>query len=263
MNNKRVEIIVDADNIDECLALAEQYDAVFEYQEFFMSDFVDDYGLCEKRIEFYKSLPRNREMDTLHGAFMDLCPGSTDPLIAMISKLRMKQSMTIAEQLGVRGVVFHSGTIADFKIPNYVEMWKEKTSSFIRQLLDTYPKLEIYYENMFDKDPELLTILAQELKDEPRFGICYDVAHGNLGRVSQQEWFTNLAPYIKHMHVNDNNGINDSHSAVGTGSIDWNEYSCLVDKLGVDASVLVEVTPHESKEQSLKYMRENKVYPFN
>ncbi len=60
------------EQIEESLKLAQQYHACFEYNDFFIPQVFSDDAEIEKRIQFYKSLERDRSRDTLHGAFLDV-----------------------------------------------------------------------------------------------------------------------------------------------------------------------------------------------
>lgn len=259
---KSVYIIPKRDNIEESLRLSREYNAYFEYNDFFMSTVLDDEEKKKELIEFYKSLPRDRSKDTLHGAFLDVALHSSDARIREVSELRVRQSMDIAKELGIRGVVFHTNMIANFKDQVYMENWVKTNATFYKKILTEYPGIYIFVENMFDFDPDMLLELAKELKEEPYFGVCLDYAHAAISKVPAKEWLEVLKPYIKHMHINDNDLKNDMHMALGKGSIDYKEYAKLMNENVMDVSVLVEVSKLEDQEVSLKYMKEEEIYPL-
>ena len=72
---------------------------------------------------------------------------------------------------------------------------------------------------MFDEEPELLRRLADDLSDGPRFGVCYDMAHAYLSQTPLTEWNQALLPYVRHLHINDNDKTQDTHRPVGSGSL--------------------------------------------
>ena len=63
-----------------------------------------------------------------------------------------------------------------------------------------------------------------------------------------------MAPYIGHMHVNDNDLMNDLHLGVGEGQIDFIRWKQLLEQNGVNTSVLLELNGIEKQRQSLAYM---------
>jgi len=77
-----------------------------------------------------------------------------------------------------------------------------------------------------------------------------------------KEWINVLRPYIKHMHINDNDLKNDLHKAIGQGNIDYKEFTSLMTEQNMDVSVLVEVSKPEDQVSSLKYMKKEGIYPL-
>ena len=126
-----------------------------------------------------------------------------------------------------------------------------------------YPEQMIYIENMFDEAPILLRQLARNMGDEKRFGVCLDVAHAFISGSPLEPWFTALRPYIKHVHINDNDGREDLHLPVGSGSFDWEEYNQWGRSVEVKPSVLIEVRSLADLQDSVRFMREHKIYPFD
>ena len=259
---KSVSIIPQRNNIEESLRLSKEYNANFEYNDFFLPFVLDDENKKKELIEFYKSLQRDRSNDTLHGAFLDVTLHSSDARIREVSELRVRQSMDIAKELGIRGVVFHTNMIANFKDAAYMDNWVKTNAAFYKKLLAEYPGIFVFVENMFDFDPDMLVALAEELKEESYFGVCLDYAHATISKVPAKEWFKVLKPYIKHMHINDNDLNNDQHKALGNGDIDYQEFTELMKENNMEVSVLVEVSKIEDQIISLEYMKQKSVYPM-
>ena len=113
-------------------------------------------------------------------------------------------------------------------------------------------------ENMFDFDYELILKLSKELEDVTNFGICLDYAHAAISHVAPVEWLRKCAPYIKHMHINDNDLINDLHMTLGKGKIDWQEFRRELELLlegGImkeTPGILIELKSLESFEESIE-----------
>ena len=257
----QVYIIPDRQDVERSVSLAGEYGAAFEYNDFWKPDVLDDREKQEQIIEHYAKYRTDFSRDTMHGAFLDICVHSDDALIRKISRDRVIQSLEIAKRMGLKGVVFHTGLIGSLRTAGYLKGWKEKNIRFFTEIAERFSAQKIYMENMFDKTPEMLFRLASEL-NHPDFGICYDVAHGNLGPCAMEEWFSRLHPYIMHLHVNDNDGKADQHRAVGSGSINWAQFDGLMKKYKPEAGILAEVSSFVAKEESLHYMKEKHIYPF-
>lgn len=261
---KQIYLIPEYGKMEQSLSLAKEYNCAFEYNDFYRPRVLDDPKEQEKIIQYYAKYRTDFSGDTLHGAFLDVTIHSSDPLIRQASELRVRQSMEIASRMGVRGVVFHTGRLAGFRVAHYLKQWTETNLDFFARLAEEYPKQQIFMENMFDEAPDVLAGLAGQMAERAAgFGICLDYAHAGLTGCAFEEWVQSLAPWIRHMHINDNDLQNDLHRPVGTGKIDWQQFQMLMENYRIDATVLVEVEGYEAQKQSLEYMRRNGIYPLH
>lgn len=256
MVKRNLYIIPDPLNIEESVKLSEQYNTGFEYNDFFFPALLDDEVKLKERINIYKSLNRPSGRDNLHGVFFDICLNSADAKIKQISEMRMRSSMEIAMELGCKGVIFHTNIIPGFETETYLEGWEKMNALFYEKLCEEYSELNIYVENMFDYKPDMLAKLGKRMDSHNNFGICYDVAHGHVHDVSVEDWMKALAPYIKHLHINDNDGKADLHMPVGSGTLDWEKYFKLLNEMSINADLLIEVNGKEKQVESLKYLEE-------
>lgn len=261
---KYVYCIPRLNQISSFLSFSKKYNAGFEYNDFFLPSVLDDEEKVKEILSAYKALDRDRSEDTLHGAFLDICVNSDDPLIFKTSDYRIRQSMHIAMELGVKAVIFHTNYIPTFRLESYRRSWLDRNERYWRNLLSEYPKLMVYMENMFDDDPELLKQLAIRMKNEPRFGVCFDLAHAYISNTPLPEWISELATYARHWHINDNDKLQDSHHPVGSMQLPWSLYKEYTEALPKEKrpSVLLEVRRYEDLEASVKYMEEHGMYPF-
>ena len=257
-----IHLIPDPERLDQSAALAEEYGAFFEYNDFYEPAVLDDPAECARRIRRYEALGRDRSLDTVHGAFLDVTVHSSDPRIRRVSEQRVRQSMDIARSLGVRGIVFHTGTIPNFRSGYYSRGWLERNHAFWTEICGEYPELEVLMENMFDMEYTLLASLSPLMAGSKNFGVCLDYAHARVFGGDPDQWLMALAPYVRHMHINDNDGLDDQHRAVGDGVIDWQRFDRCVSKAGIRPSVLVETRSLELQRKSLQFMQANGIYPF-
>lgn len=239
-----------------------EQDVFFEYNDFFMGEILDDKKKQLKIIENYAKIRNDFSKDTMHGAFLDVTVHSSDERIRNVSHLRVRQSMDIAKEMGLRGVVFHTNRLQGFREKNYLKNWLETNERFFRTICEEYPGQQIFMENMFDEAPDSLAELAVHMQDVPNFGVCLDYAHAAISGTPAEEWIKQLAPFVKHMHINDNDLKNDLHEPVGSGKIDWLQFTEYMKQYKVTATVLVEVTGIEKQRKSLEYMKENHIYPL-
>ena len=247
--------IPDKTCLEESLKLVEENHAAYEYNDFFLPHILDDKKIQLEIIDGYAKYRNDFSRDTMHGAFLDVTVHSMDKRIKEVSELRVRQSMDIAKEMGLRGVVFHTNRIAGFRDAAYLKNWQETNKKFFANICEAYPNQQIYMENMFDEAPDVLAGFAESMMDYGNFGVCLDYAHGAVSGIAAEEWIQALAPYIKHMHINDNDLKNDSHQPVGEGKIDWNRFQQEMNKYRVDTSILVEVSGIEKQKKSLEFMK--------
>ena len=257
---KGLYLIPDRMNLEESLQLLKTYQGAYEYNDFFLPDVLDDKKRQLEIIEFYAKMRNDFSKDTMHGAFLDVTPHSTDRRIREISELRVRQSMDIAKEMGLRGVVFHTNRIYGFRDAAYLKNWKETNKAFFADICNTYWNQQIFIENMFDEAPDVLRELAEEMTEYNNFGVCLDYAHAAISGTKAEVWMKELAPFVKHMHINDNDLKNDLHEAVGTGKIDWKTFQQEIETNQMDTTVLVEVSGINKQKKSLEYMMENHIY---
>nr|MCR5830247.1 TIM barrel protein [Lachnospiraceae bacterium] len=257
-----LHIIPNRNDVDKWARIAKELSAVFEYNDFFDPDLIENKEEYEATVQKYLALDRDRKRDTFHGVFYDIVLNSLDPAIRQKSIERVYLSCETAVRLECRAVIFHTNYIVGFKSIPYRDKWVRDMTAFYKKLIDDFPTLEIYVENMYDDTPELLRRLAEALRDEPRFGVCFDLAHAYLWEVPLKEWIDELSPYIRHIHANDNHKDQDSHMAIGTGSLDWSilNYRQLIKN---KPSILIEVSDEEKLMKSYNYLIKNCLYPFH
>lgn len=248
---RQLMIIPDRKCMNECLEMADKYQLGFEYNDFFNPNILDDENEVNKIIAEYKNynLP---QYTTLHGDFFDVLPFSEDAKIREISDIRVKQSIDVAKKIGAKAVVFHTNYNPFLNTKHYVDNFVEHNVNYWGRLLETNEDINIYLENMFDRTPCVMEAISEGLKDYKNYGVCMDYAHAYISEVEPQIWARDLSKYIKHIHINDNDGISDLHLAWGEGKINRNTFYKCYEKYMEGATVLIETSKMVNKKSSLE-----------
>jgi len=252
---KQILIIPDKDKLKECSELVRKYGLGYEYNDFFMPDVLDDYSKTEALVSMYK----NQDLPlytTVHGAFFDVVPFSVDSRIRGISKLRVEQSVDVAKMIGAKAVVFHTNYNPFLRSRDYVKTWIDTNTMFWKEMLEKNPMINIYLENTFEFNPDILEELSKNLSDYNNYGVCFDYAHAALSQTSVEEWSKRLGRFIKHVHINDNDGISDLHLAWGNGKLDRFKFYECYEKYMNGASVLIETSKLENIIYSLEKLEQ-------
>lgn len=248
-------IVSKAERIQEYKKIADKYHLGFELNDFYVPTVLEDSCLQQKLLEQYHrvGLPPG---STMHGAFLDVVLFSEDPQIRRISELRMSQSMDLAQRVGVKGVVFHTNSNPILSGDYYDSRVVDMVSEYVAKLLEAYPGIEIYLENMFDANPDLLAKIAKNLASYPGFGICLDYAHAVISGTAMEVWVDSLAQFVRHLHINDNDLRRDLHLAVGDGDIDWKQFASYYRQYFSSCSTLIETEQPEQQIRSLQYLKQ-------
>lgn len=250
----KISIVSLIDNVDAIREIADKYQLAFEYNDFFNPDILDDEERLLELVEVYKNQEKPSR-STVHGAFFDVIPFSLDPQIRKISLERIEQSILIAKEIGARGVVFHTNYNPFLSSEEYVTSWVKNNVEIWSEILSANPDIEIYLENMFDTTPNIMVKLSEELCKYDNYGVCLDYAHAAISKTDPEEWARVLSPYIKHVHINDNDLISDLHLAWGDGKIDRQSFYKCYNKYMSDATVLIETNSIENINRSLDRLK--------
>lgn len=253
---KQMLIVPDRQDMDGCLALTKKYGVGFEYNDFYLSDVLDDKEKMQQIAEAYNAVDLPKYCTT-HGAFFDVLPVSADQKVREISDLRIRQSIAAAKNIGARAIVFHPNYNPFLNSESYIKGWVEANAAYWGSVLEQNPDLNIYLENMFDRTPEVLEQLSEKLCKYENFGICLDVGHAFLSKTPLTVWAKHLGRFVKHVHINDNDGISDLHLAWGDGIIPKETFYHCYNEFMSGASVLVETSGYENKEKSLQRLKED------
>jgi len=75
-----------------------------------------------------------------------------------------------------------------------------------------------------------------------RFVACLDVGHANITcrGISIRKVVNVLGPRLKALHVHDNDGLQDQHTAPGLGTVDWEDFCLGLRDIGYDGDFTLE-----------------------
>lgn len=161
----------------------------------------------------------------LHAPFNELHPAAIDPeALALIGK-RMDQAYGICSSLGIDKMVVHSGYLPFV----YFKSWHcDKSISFWGNFMRDKPEtFTLCIENVLEDEPYMMAELMEKLRADGKHdnvGICLDTGHANcMSDIDVKVWIEVLAPYIKHIHIHNNDGKHDYHDSFDKGTLDMRE----------------------------------------
>ena len=173
-------------------------------------------------VESLETLRENGSGISVHGPFWDLCPGSVDPGIREVSRLRLRSLFELVERVLPAQVVCHTGFDPRHH-RGHREVWIDNSLREWAPLAEWAQRLKVplLLENVWEEDPDLHLRLFEKI-DSPWVGFCLDVGHQNsFSRAPLGQWLDALAGYLREIHLHDNDGSYDYHLPVGEGNIDF------------------------------------------
>ena len=218
-------------------ALAREYGFGIEIAEFSCAVNMDeDFERWDELTRGNLSGIKNR---IFHAPFNELCPAAIDPLIARVTKGRLEQAYRLMRRYEINKMIVHSGYIPNL----YFRDWfAERSSVFWRDFLSDKPAdFSLFLENVLEEDPEMLISIIEKTNDE-RFRLCLDIGHagGRASILPVSEWIDVSAPYLKHVHVHNNDHKSDLHDPPGKGLIDMKAAITRITDLRPDTSYTLE-----------------------
>jgi len=162
---------------------------------------------------------------TLHAPFTDLSPGSPDEAIRDVTRRRFRQLLEWVAVFEPKTLVAH----ANYDVTRYGPFkwgWLKRSVSFWRALADRLKEspTRLVLENVYEWTPENMKHIFEAI-DHPEIGFCLDIGHQSaFGRAPLENWVDVMAPFIRQLHLHDNDGRTDQHLAIGAGTIDFQAF---------------------------------------
>ncbi len=199
---------------------------------------------------------------TFHGPFLDLSPGSPDPLVRQVTRRRYEQVLRLLPIFRPKALVCHAGYnqtfygfVSDLWLENSLEMWRWLSA----EVRDEGAQLTL--ENVFECGPWEMKELFKNLED-CHVGFCFDIGHqACFSQASFQKWMEILGAYVQQLHLHDNNGLTDEHRGLGFGTIDFKAFFILLKSFRKTPPVITLETHFEEElYPSLEFLR--KCWPW-
>ena len=192
----------------------------------------------------------------LHAPSNELFPCAIDEKARELAAYRYRQSLELAKRYGSKKVVIHGG----YHPWMYYPVWYVGQSvSFWKDFLKEDPGVEIVLENVLETQPDLILEILEGV-DDPRLRMCFDVGHINAySYIPIMDWLETCAPWIGHIHVNNNDGREDLHQGLQDGIIPMKELLQRIESMCPEATITLEMTETKS---SLEWLREKRVWNF-
>ena len=158
---------------------------------------------------------------TLHAPFFDLAPGALDAKILAASREKLQRAFALIAIFKPQAVICHLGFERN-KHGYKLDEWFATVCETFDQLLEVAANTgtTVALENTYETEPSQHLRLLETLHS-PLAKICLDVGHLQaFARCPWQDWLPAL-PLVGHLHLHDNQGLTDTHQAIGRGLFDF------------------------------------------
>ena len=194
---------------------------------------------------------------SIHSPFMDVNIASLQEQSRLNSIAQIKNSIDLANKIDAECVVVHPGLMTFLARPFEDKLYATANKSIVE--LGDYGKdlgVCVTIENM----PTFEAMIYQNMEEldkvltENDMYMTLDIGHANHAGYSADEMYFDS---IKHIHAHDNNGDDDSHLALGEGSIDLKHIINTFESKKYDGIYIIEVNDEDSIKKSYEYMKKN------
>ena len=195
---------------------------------------------------------------SIHAPFMDVNIASPQDQSRLNSIAQIKSSIDLANEINAEAVVVHPGLISFLANKYFKKEVYEFANQSIKEIGDYAKDLGVLatIENM----PNFESMIYQNIADlnqllvENEMHMTLDIGHANhVGYAPDEMIFDS----IKHVHVHDNLGDDDSHLPLGEGSIDLKYIINTLESKNYDGIYILEVNDYDSIKKSYEYMKKN------
>jgi len=217
-------------------------------------------------LDQHKALLRGFEGElAIHGAFIDMAPGSQDRRVVAVTRERFMLNLDIAAELRARTVVFHANFLPQVYRPVvggsvYRPGWTARQVEFWGPMAEEAAQREIVIalENMWEPEPDIIGDVLDQV-DSPHLCACLDVGHFYLfsDYLPLKRWVKQISHRLAYCHLNNHRGSYDEHLALDVpgGVIDYNGHVLpLLRALPNPPALTLEIDEIEYLESSLRYL---------
>lgn len=192
---------------------------------------------------------------TIHSPIIDINIASLSTAISSSSIHTIKSSIDLANKIDSEIVVVHPGTIPFPGRPYEKEIY-DKSHESLKEItkygdglgviaaIENMPNIEGFIYQDIDKLNDFL--------ESNGMSMTLDVAHAyTVGYNENQMYFDS----IKHIHLSDNFGDDDSHLPLGEGKINFKEVIRKFQSKNYKGIYMIEVNNKKAIEKSLEYLK--------
>jgi sugar phosphate isomerase/epimerase len=243
--------ICDNDDFDNAIDFILDKQTGIELQSYWNPLIIDEYP--QKIDEQLKRIEKI-EFRSFHGPFGDLNAGSFDTMIRDVTRNRFEIGYKTAKQLGATELILHHGYVPG---TSPIKSWIPRFAQFWKDFLIGKGEMRFHLENMLEFAPDVIYESIEAIGRE-NVDCCLDIGHTHCdSRTSAEEWIKKLGNKIGYVHIHDNDGTCDAHTAIGKGNIPFIKVLAKLNEYSPNAIWSIETNVNNISE-TYEWMQKNK-----
>ncbi len=195
---------------------------------------------------FQKHLAFRRHFDgplAVHGPFLGILYHYIDHLLQEAVRTRMNMTFDMVRALHAQRLVLHSSFNLEVGKFRFTKTWLAETVAFWKEEIQRYADIntQVVLENVLEPDASIGIAIHDEV-DHPNLKLCLDLGHVNVWATAPHvDWIQKMGSRLAHVHLHDNNGEEDQHGCVGSGTIDFAAIGQALRTYSPDTTVSLEI----------------------
>ena len=180
---------------------------------------------------------------SVHGLFFDLSIASIDDDLRELSIKRYLQSLEVAKAIGAKTIVYHTGNEATIKHRKFQQAYSEDSIKFWKNYIQAYENSKILavQENVSENTFEPILKIVNAV-NSPYLKASLDTGHVNVHSDQKVvKWIEGYGQNLKHMHLHNNYGDDDSHLSLLKVSLDFDEFFAKIKELEINPVIVLEI----------------------
>ena len=194
---------------------------------------------------------------TIHAPFMDVNIAALGSKSRTNSISQIKDSIDLANEIDAKAVVVHPGLIP-FLAKEMPEKIYDVANASIKEIGEYSKNLGVNatienmpaFESMIYQD---MTRLDEVLREND-MAMTLDIGHAHHSGIAPDAMYFDS---IKHIHIHDNMGDDDTHLALGEGNIQLKRIIDMFEDKNYDGIYMIEVNTKDSIKKSLEFFKNN------
>lgn len=243
-------ILCDGGKVEKVAPLCITKGFGIEVQSFHQPNVLEDHT----QVGYHLAQMAGISLRAMHGPFGDLCPGSFDPMVCEVARVRLEQAYAIARQLDIDHIVLHHGYVPH---TSSRAGWIRRSMEFWHSFLaGKSPEVHFYLENLLELDPSIISDVIDGVGSH-HLSINLDIGHAHCNsQTPVLQWIEAIGNRIGYLHLHDNHGEADEHLGLGQGQIPMLEVCHALNEYSPDAIWAIEAEG-EGINRSLLWLIEN------